>query len=91
MVAGIAHGVPVLLLFGAHVVTGRAGISTGGGIAGGGAVLTACPKAAVDAVAKTAASTLKRLTKLTSAILPAENHRKDDAAARKRQSKPRDP
>jgi hypothetical protein len=75
------------VLLGAHVVTGSDGIITGGGAAGDGAV---CPKAVADAVMKKAATMLKRLTKLTSAIPPAENHRKDDAARAERQSKPRD-
>jgi hypothetical protein len=89
VVAGIAHGVPVLLLFGAHVVTDMEGINTGGGVAGGGAVLTACANAA-DGIAMAITSMLKRPTKFTFAILPAENHRKDDAAHTKPQSKPRD-
>jgi len=90
VVAGMAHGVPVLLLFGAHVVTDMEGTNTGGGVAGGGAVLTACANAA-DGIATAMTSTLKRLTKLTSATPPVENHRKDDAAHTKRQSKQRDP
>jgi len=90
VVAGMAHGVPVLLLFGAHVVTGREGMITGGGVTGGGAVLTACANAA-DGIATAITSMLKRPTKLTFAILPAENHRKHDAAHTKLQSKPRNP
>jgi hypothetical protein len=90
VVAGMAHGVPELLLFGAHVVTDMEGTNTGGGVAGGGAVLTACAKAA-DGIATAITSMLKRPTKLTFAILPAENHRKDNAAHTKLQSKPRNP
>ncbi len=73
LVAGIEHDVPVFVLLGTHTEAGSEGLTTGGGALAGGAVLTACANAAMEAATAATAHMLRRMTNLTLCSTPA-NH-----------------